>query len=103
MATMTAAPRITGHGHTRTGNLPCYTVESRTDGHWYIVVVHADRLECNCKWSTNRPNAKPCAHRIVVHDRLVEEREAARIATPAYDQALPVAANNNRAFSIWKS
>ena len=102
MTAATRLPVITGHGHTNSG-ARCFTVESRTDGHWYIVVVHADQLECQCKASQYRGR---CAHRNAVHDRLVAEREAAKAAqtpaTPAYENALPVAMNNNQPFSIWK-
>jgi hypothetical protein len=97
MATMTTAPRITGHGHTSTGER-CFTVESRTDGHWYIVVVGDHSLSCQCKASQYRNR---CAHRQAVHDRLVEEREAAKAATtPAHETAILY--HDNKPFSIWK-
>jgi hypothetical protein len=102
MTTMTTAPRITGHGHTSSGE-KCFTVESRTDGHWYIVVVHADRLECQCKGSIYKGK---CAHRQAVHDRLVAERDAKReadamTAATARDNA-PLY-RSSAAFSLFKS
>lgn len=100
MASVTRLPAITGHGHTSSGER-CFTVESRTDGHWYIVVVHADRLECQCKASQYRGR---CAHRNAVHDRLVAERAARQEAEARSAQAKRDVApmyRDNRPFSIW--
>jgi hypothetical protein len=77
MATTTMAATITGQGTTKTGDR-VFAVASRSEeNHWYLVVVHADRLECQCKASQYRGR---CAHRQAVHDRLVTERDAERHA-----------------------
>jgi hypothetical protein len=103
MATAKIAPTITGQGTTKTGER-VFTVASRTEAnHWYLVVVHADQLECQCKGSLYYGR---CAHRQVVHDRLVEERNAkreaeAKAAAKARDAA-PLY-RDNRPFSIFKA
>jgi hypothetical protein len=101
MTTAKTAPRITGHGTTKSGQR-CFTVESRTDGHWYIVTVGEHSLECQCKGSLYYGR---CAHRQAVHDRLVEERNAAREqeakAAAAKREAAPMF-RDNRPFSMWK-
>ncbi len=102
MATAKTAPGITGHGTTKSGER-CFTVESRTDGHWYIVIVHAHSLGCQCKGSQYYGR---CAHRQAVHDRLVEERNAAREAEAKNAAAKRDAAplyRDNRAFSLFKA
>jgi hypothetical protein len=102
MATAKIAPRITGHGVTKCGQR-CFTVESRTDSNWYIVTVGEHSLDCQCKGSLYYGR---CAHRQAVHDRLVEERNAAK-ADEAKDAAKKRDAapmyRDNRAFSLFKA
>jgi hypothetical protein len=85
-----ATPSITGHGHTHDGRR-VFAVASRSEtNRWYLVTVGENALSCDCKAGKFHPET-PCAHRKIVHDRLVSERDAA----PMY--------RSNAPFSIWKS
>jgi hypothetical protein len=103
MATMTVqTPTITGKGTMKDGRR-VFTVQSQSEANrWYLVIVNPGHLQCDCPAGMH---GKVCKHRKIVHARLVEEREAAKAATtpatPAYENALPVGANN-KVFSLFK-
>jgi hypothetical protein len=100
MTTAKMAPTITGQGMTKDGHR-VFTVASRTEANrWYLVVVGENTLSCDFPF--HNYSDKPCAHRKVVHDRLVSERNArvAKMQTPAYERAT---ITDTKPFSIWKS
>jgi hypothetical protein len=84
---------ITGHGHTHDGRA-CFTVMSQTETNlWHIVVVGADRLICDCRYGQYHPET-PCAHRKIVRERLLAEREAAQVAAAKSRGAAPMYISN---------
>ena len=61
-------------------------------GSQYVVLVHRDRLECNCLAGQH---GKVCKHRAAVHAALVAER-------PAHETAVLMPARDNQPVSMWK-
>jgi hypothetical protein len=104
MTTAKMAPTITGQGMTKDGHR-AFAVASRSEANrWYLVTVGENALTCDCP--AHNYSSKPCAHRKVVHARLVSERDAAAEkmakAAAAKRDAAPMH-RSNAPFSIWKS
>ncbi len=106
--------QVTGQGTRKSDGARIFTVSSASQpGRWYLVVIEAGRLHCDC------PAQSYCKHRAAVHARLIAELEAerhaaeceaelahaARLTVAEREQAREAAllARNNRPFSIWRA
>ena len=67
-------------------------------GSQYVVLVHADRLECSCLAGQH---GKVCKHRASVHAALVAERTTFSIDEVARRETAPLYRSND-VISIWK-
>lgn len=103
MGTAKVQPTVTGQGHTHDGRR-VFTVASRTEANrWYLVVVGEHALSCDCPF--HNYSDKPCAHRQVVRERLLAERDAKREAEAKEAAAKRDAAplyRSNAGFSLFK-
>lgn len=105
---------VVGQGTRKSDGARVFAVSSASQpGRWYLVVIEAGRLHCDC------PARSYCKHRAAVHARLIAEREtsqraaecgaerqhAKRLVAAEREQAREAAilARNARPFSIWRA